>query len=317
MLLQPINQQRISNKTVMILDLIPLIFLYLFPLLTSKGGNQMNKFYGMSNDYVFKAVMQECEDVLRNLLCSLLRLSPEEITSTKIENPIILGESIEDKDCILDVKLTLNKTKNVNIELQIRKEDAWPERSLLYWSRMFDDIGAGEDYSLLKPTYHIGIINFPLREDSKELYSEYKVLNTKNHEVYTDKFCIKVLDLSQLSNSGDTPEDIVKWAKIFKAETMQELEELAGDMEVFKNMATEIRKLTEDEKIKQQMAARADYESRIATARGAGYREGREEGFTAGDQARAMTVYNNCLARGMSEEDAREISGLISEASHD
>ena len=151
------------------------------------------------------------------------------------------------------------------------------------------------------------IINFPLHENSKELYSEYKVLNTKSHEVYSDKFCIKVLDLSQLKNPGDTPEDIIKWAKIFKAKTMQELEELAGDMEVFKNMATEIRKLTEDEKIKQQMAARADYESRIATARGAGYREGHAEGFDAGK----LEVINCMLHdKTISFEQAVEYSGL-------
>ena len=38
--------------------------------------------------------------------------------------------------------------------------------------------------------------------------------------------------------------------------------------DVLKNMVLRLRKLSEDEKIKQQMEARADYESRIATARG-------------------------------------------------
>ena len=42
-------------------------------------------------------------------------------------------------------------------------------------------------------------------------------------------------------------------------------------------MVLELRKLSEDEKIKQQMEARADYESRIATAEGAGYRKGKRE----------------------------------------
>ena len=41
-------------------------------------------------------------------------------------------------------------------------------------------------------------------------------------------------------------------------------------------MVLELRKLSEDEKIRQQAEARADYDSRIATAKGAGLREGIE-----------------------------------------
>lgn len=238
----------------------------------------MEKFYGMSNDYMFKAIMQEREDVLKNLLAALLELDEQDITKCEIVNPIVLGESIESKDCILDIKLILNGDKNINIELQIRKEELWPERSLLYWARTYDDLKVGEDYSLLKPTYHIGIIDFPLYDGDNELYSEYKIMNTANYRVYTDKFAIKVLNLQQLDNSNNIDERIVQWAKIFKAKTLKELEELAGEQEVFKNMVLELRKLSEDEKIKQQMEARADYESRIATAKGAGRREGIKEG---------------------------------------
>lgn len=234
----------------------------------------MSKFYGMSNDYMFKAVMQECEDVLRNLLSALLDLEDEEITSCIITNPIILGESIDDKNCILDIKLVLNRNRNINIELQIRKEEYWEERSLLYWSRTYDDLKTGEDYGLLKPTYHIGIIDFPLYEGDNELYSEYRIMNVRNHRIYTEKFGIKVLNLRNINHPKNTNERVLHWAKIFKAKTLKELEDLAGEQEVFKHMVLELKKLTEDEKIKQQMEARADYESRLATAEGAGFRKG-------------------------------------------
>ena len=234
----------------------------------------MGKFYGMSNDYVFKAIMQEREDVLRNLIGALLNLEESEIIVCKITNPIVLGESIEDKNCILDLKLLLNNSRNVNVELQIRREDYWEERSLLYWARTYDDIKSGDNYDLLKPTYHIGIIDFPLYDGDSELYSEYRIMNVQNHRIYTEKFGIKVLNLRNIVNSKNTDVRIVHWAKIFKAKTWNELEELAGEQEVFKNMILELKKLTEDERIKQQMEARADYESRIATARGAGYKEG-------------------------------------------
>ena len=259
----------------------------------------MEKFYGMSNDYMFKAVMQECEDVLRNLVCALMNLQEEDVVNCEVTNPIILGESIGDKECILDIKLILNGNKNLNIELQMRKEDYWAERSLLYWARTYDDIKSGEDYELLKPTYHIGIIDFPLYDGDDELLSEYKIMNVRNHRIYTDKFGIKVLNLRQVNNPKNTDERVVKWARIFKAKTLNELEEIAGDEEVFANMVLELRKLSEDEKIKQQMEARADYESRIATARGAGYREGKEEGIQKG------------LQEGIQEGKVKELVELV------
>ena len=78
----------------------------------------MEKFYGMSNDYMFKAVMQEREDVLRNLVSALLGIEESEVLSCVVTNPIILGESIDDKECILDIKLILNGDKNKSVKLK-------------------------------------------------------------------------------------------------------------------------------------------------------------------------------------------------------
>lgn len=263
----------------------------------------MEKFYGLSNDYMFKAIMQECKDVLQNLVGALLRIDESEIVSCRITNPIVLGSSIEDKDCILDIKLILNGNRNINIELQIRKEGFWAERSLLYWARTYDDLKSGEDYELLKPTYHIGIIDFPLYDGDDELYSEYRIMNTLNHRIYTDKFGINVLNLKHINNPGDTDEGIIHWAKIFKAKTLKELEELVGEQEVFKNMVLELKKLSEDEKIKQQMEARADYESRIATARGVGYREGKATALYALVTDGLITLDDAVKRSGLTREE--------------
>lgn len=56
---------------------------------------------------------------------------------------------------------------------------------------------------------------------------------------------------------------LIKWAIVFKADTMSELEQLAGDEEVFQSMVSHLKILTEDEKIRQQCAAREDYERRM------------------------------------------------------
>ena len=61
------------------------------------------KFYGMRNDYMFKAVLQESREVLRNLVAVLMGIDESTITSCEIVNPIELGKSMDAKECILDV----------------------------------------------------------------------------------------------------------------------------------------------------------------------------------------------------------------------
>lgn len=51
----------------------------------------------MTNDYLFRALLQRNNHVLKGLICALLHLSREEVSSVAIVNPIILGEAIDEK----------------------------------------------------------------------------------------------------------------------------------------------------------------------------------------------------------------------------
>ena len=240
---------------------------------------EKRKFYGMRNDYMFHAVLQKNEEVFRNLLATLLEIDEAEIESCHIENPIELGKEIEGKECILDVKLTLNNDKVINIELQVYKQTHWISRSLLYWARAYDNLKSGQGYDMLLPAYHIGILDFTLFEDHTKFMAQYQILDVEDGYLYSDKLCIKVLDLTQLEKAKQEPETnkkLLKWAGIFKAETLEELEQLARGEEVFENMVVTMKKLSEDEKIRMQCEAREDYERCLLTEYNAGKREGIE-----------------------------------------
>ena len=243
---------------------------------------EKRKFYGMQNDYMFHAVLQKNEEVLRNLLATLLEMDEADIVDCHLENPIELGKEIEGKECILDVKLTLNNAKIINIELQVYKQTYWVERSLLYWARAFDSLKSGQDYSMLLPTYHIGILDFTLFEDHPKFMAKYQILDVEDGYLYSDKLCIKVLDLTQLEiarSQSEADKKLLKWASIFKAETLEELEQLASGEEVFENMVVTMKKLSEDEKIRMQCEAREDYERCLITEYNAGKQDGIEQGI--------------------------------------
>ena len=241
------------------------------------------KFYGMKNDYMFKAVLQTSDEVLRNLVATLMEIDESQIVSCEIVNSFELGTSVDSKECILDVKLILNGDEIVDLEIQVRDEHNWSERSLFYWARAYDSIKSGQDYSTLKKTYHIGILDFTLFNNNPRFYSEYKVMDTRSGYVYSDMLNIRILDLTRIDevDEEDNPM-LVKWAKVFKAESMKELEQLAKNEEVLEEMVSHIRKLSEDERIRLQCEAREDYERRLIgqykQGMNAGIEAGREEG---------------------------------------
>ena len=228
------------------------------------------------------AVLQKNEEVLRNLLATLLEMDEADIVDCHLENPIELGKEIEGKECILDVKLILNHAKIINIELQVYKQTYWGERSLLYWARAYDSLKSEEDYGKLLPTYHIGILDFTLFEDHPKFMAKYQILDVEDGYLYSDKLCIKVLDLTQLEiarSQSEADKKLLKWASIFKAETLEELEQLASGEEVFENMVVTMKKLSEDEKIRMQCEAREDYERCLITEYNAGKQDGIEQGI--------------------------------------
>ena len=271
---------------------------------------EKRKFYGMRNDYMFHAVLQKNEEVLRNFLATLLEIDEAEIESCHIENPIELGKEIEGKECILDVKLTLNNDKVINIELQVYKQTYWINRSLLYWARTYDNLKSGQDYSMLLPAYHIGILDFTLFENHPKFMAQYQILDVEDGYLYSDKLYIKVLDLTQLEKAKQEPETnkkLLKWASIFKAETLEELEQLASGEEVFENMVVTMKKLSEDEKIRMQCEAREDYERSLLTEYNAGKSEGIEQGLQQGIQQGIASE------RGNTEKERQRADALAAE----
>ena len=111
--------------------------------------------YTLMNDCMFHIVMQSNENVLKGLVCALLRLNRDDVQSVTILNPLEFGDRIRDKEYILDIKVLLNNAVIINIELQVRTQDFWSDRSLAYLCRLFGNLEKGEDYFDVRPAYNI------------------------------------------------------------------------------------------------------------------------------------------------------------------
>ena len=214
--------------------------------------------YGLTNDYMFRAILQKSRKTLIGLASALLHLNPEDIKDIEITNPIILGESINAKTFILDVNILLNNSRMLNLEMQVNNLHNWENRSLCYLCSDFSQLNKGDAYEDIKPVINIGILDYTLFEDAPEFYAEFELLNKKTHRRYSDKLGISVLDLTQIDMASDEDKayGIDTWATVFKAKTWEELRMAVQSNEYMKDAAETLYELNSDETIRQQCEAR-------------------------------------------------------------
>lgn len=217
--------------------------------------------YRMSNDYMFRAVLQKNNKALRGLICSLLHLAEREIVSVQITNPIILGESIGGKEFRLDINVNLNDNTFINLEMQLANQLNWKNRSLSYLCRSFDQLAHGQDYGVVYPVIHIGILDYPLFTEHPEFYSTFRLMNPKTMQVYSSHFTLHVLDLThiELAEREDRAFHTDNWAKLFKANTWEEIKMLASDNESIAEAAKTLFELSADEQIRKRCRDREEY----------------------------------------------------------
>ena len=215
--------------------------------------------YGFTNDYVFRKILQENNDVLKALICSILHMKPDGVEVT-VTNPISLGETFSAKDFILDVRVVLNDGRLIDLEMQMTNEYNWPDRSISYASRNFDQLKRGEYYIDAKPVHSIGFLNFTLFEDNPEFNALYQLLNVKTKRLYSEKFSIHVIDLSRidLATEEDRHYGIDRWAKLFKTKTWEDLRMITKNNETMQKAADSLYQLNSDAVARQCAQSRAD-----------------------------------------------------------
>ena len=247
------------------------------------------KFYGLMNDLIFHIIMQRCRKALIDLISAFLDLPPEEIRDCQVENPIIYSEAIDYKKIALDVRVTLNNEMSLDLEVQGKDQAFWIKRSLYYWGKTYSSLMQGDNYNLLRPAYHLSVLDFALFKDSPEFYSEYVIMNAKTYKPYTDLLSIRVMNLKNMDKAKDTPQEqkLLKWAKLFKAQSYEEFIEHSKGEEALEEMGILLAESLEDKKLREQAEAYElyllEYNSDMADAREQGLAEGEAKGKAEGE----------------------------------
>ena len=216
----------------------------------------------MTNDLLFHLLLQDPDmaDILKGLISSFQDIEFDEINSVIVQNPISFGETINSKTMVLDVKAILNNNSIVNLEMQVINCGDWPERSLSYLCRCFDNIESGRGYDSVKGAFHIGFLNYTLFPDAPVFFASYEIKNAVTNRLYTSKFGISVVDLTLIDMATDEDKKFHRhlWASFFRATTWEEMNMIATQDKNIQLAATKLYQLSEDQRIRDELWARQD-----------------------------------------------------------
>ena len=216
--------------------------------------------FNLTNDYMFKATLQECEEARRGLISALLSVDPSEI-ETEVTNPIELGKSIGSKDFFLDVKVIVNKVKTMNLEMQVKKELAWNERLLSYGCRSFDKLKIGEDYLSTSAFHQVGFICFDMFPEHNRFYDTFYLQNEDNTQIYSDKFVLSVVNLRRIDEATERDKlyKLDKWCKLITASSWEEAKLIAKEDPLMEATIEQLYNLGADIDVIEEAIRRKDY----------------------------------------------------------
>ena len=268
--------------------------------------------YTFLNDYMFRVILQKHKNVLRSIVCACLKLETEAVQDIVVQNPIELGEAIDDKTFILDIHVLLNNNTIINLEMQVLDLKDWPERSLSYLARSYDNVAKGDEYINVKPVYHIGFLNYTLFPKYPEFFARYRMMNIKNHNLYTTKFNLYVVDLTQtkLATQEDVDTGLVYWTQVFKAKTWEELRQMAERNQELQEATEALYVYNQDEIVKEQCRARQDYYNHER-----GTQKRLEEARLALEESKAVIESQKEILE-KKNEDLKKVVRLYAESMH-
>ncbi|WP_297135345.1 Rpn family recombination-promoting nuclease/putative transposase [Terrisporobacter sp.] len=160
-------------------------------------------------DFVFKKIFgsEEHPEILISFLNSVLKPN-KPIVSVEIKNSDLEKDYIEDKFSRLDVKAKTSNKEIINIEIQLKNEYNMVQRSLYYWSKLYEEQLTEEDrYDKLCRTVCINILDFKYLKNNR-FHNGYRLKEIETNEELTDLQEIHFIEIPKLKKF-ESSEEIV------------------------------------------------------------------------------------------------------------
>ena len=272
----------------------------------------------LRNDYAFKRVfgVEENKDVLQDLLECILDIPPENIAGLELLDKEFHKEILTEKLGILDIKLRLKDGTFIDIEIQNVWYRDFAERTLYYWSKMYNEgIKQGQDYTNLPKCITINLIGKGF-DKNKRLHNKYLVLEQDTKEPLASKLEIHILNLEkarvlEVSQFKDKKmKCLLNWLKFIETDDGEVRKMLEQESTMMRKANAAISVMEMSPRDKWLYDSRMKYEHDRASCINEGYQQGLEQGISQGAYQNKLETAAAFKRMGIDIEKIAEGTGL-------
>ena len=219
------------------------------------------------------------EIIRKYFISDVIGIPLKDIRSIRLCNPYLWKRYRKQKQGILDVLIELNNRAKVNIELQIKFYSCWDKRNLFYLAKMYtEDLRVGQDYTKLKKSISISILDFNYTEDP--VYHSVYYLRDERGRMFSDLFEVHIIELRKTLDGDSSVDD---WIRFFNAQTEEDLDMLQTKNIGIQTAIEEVRRMSMSERMRARYEAHMkelrDRKAIEAYEREQGYAQGIEQGI--------------------------------------
>ena len=241
-------------------------------------------------DFVFKKIFgsEEHPEILISFLNAVLK-PKKPIVSVEIKNSDLEKEYIEDKFSRLDVKALTSNKEIINIEIQLKNEYNMIQRSLYYWSKLYEEqLSEGDRYDKLSRTVCINILDFKYLKNDR-FHNGYRLKEIETNEELTDLQEIHFIEIPKLKRFESTEEivDLLEgWVEFLRDPESEVIRKLEMSNKEIREAKDELYRLSRNSKERELYYLREkslrDEISALANAKEKGLKEGLNQGLFEG-----------------------------------
>ena len=241
-------------------------------------------------DFVFKKIFgsEEHPEILISFLNAVLK-PKKPIVSVEIKNSDLEKEYIEDKFSRLDVKALTSNKEIINIEIQLKNEYNMIQRSLYYWSKLYEEqLSEGDRYDKLSRTVCINILDFKYLKNDR-FHNGYRLKEIETNEELTDLQEIHFIEIPKLKRFESTEEivDLLEgWVEFLRDPESEVIRKLEMSNKEIREAKDELYRLSRNSKERELSYLREkslrDEISALANAKEKGLKEGLKQGLFEG-----------------------------------
>ncbi|MFZ4536860.1 Rpn family recombination-promoting nuclease/putative transposase [Propionivibrio sp.] len=172
------------------------------------------------NDYVFKRLFATSPTLLADLI-NAVRSDEPAIEVVEVLNPRIDPEELAGKFIVLDLLAQDADGRRYNIEMQVRRHNAWSARSAYYLARTLTaQLNSGEDYQSIKPVIGIHLLDFELFDAPDQKLQAlwcFEMRDRKRSDILLgNELQLNIIELPKADRLGVTQASLAAWVTLFE-----------------------------------------------------------------------------------------------------